>query len=100
MRELESSLQQFGEFLLKAQVVRPTAAPYFVRWVRRFLSRPASDEPLADWGRLSFSSADRGHFRPVSGMDLQEFAISCDVAGRAGPTTFHHFAKVQRRGQR
>ncbi len=48
MRELESSLQTFGEFLLKAQVVRPTAAPYFVRWVRRFLSRPASNEPLAD----------------------------------------------------
>ncbi len=48
MRELESSLQQFGEFLLKAQLVRPTAAPHFVRWVRRFLSRPASDEPLAD----------------------------------------------------
>jgi len=48
MRELESSLQQFGEFLLKAQMVRPAAAPYFVRWVRRFLSRPASDEPLAD----------------------------------------------------
>jgi len=48
MRELESSLQQFGEFLLTAQLVRPTAAPYFVRWVRRFLSRPASDEPLAD----------------------------------------------------
>jgi hypothetical protein len=48
MRELESSLQSFGEFLLKAQLVRPTAAPYFVRWVRRFLSRPASDEPLAD----------------------------------------------------
>ena len=48
MRELESSLQEFGEFLLKAQLVRPTAAPYFVRWVRRFLSRQASDEPLAD----------------------------------------------------
>ena len=48
MRELESSLQSFGEFLLKAQLVRPAAAPYFVRWVRRFLSRPASDEPLAD----------------------------------------------------
>ena len=48
MRELESSLQQFGEFLLKAQLVRPAAAPYFVRWVRRFLARPASDEPLAD----------------------------------------------------
>ncbi|MGH9382953.1 MAG: phage integrase N-terminal SAM-like domain-containing protein [Vicinamibacterales bacterium] len=48
MRELESSLQEFGEFLLKAQLVRPAAAPYCVRWVRRFLSRPASDEPLAD----------------------------------------------------
>ena len=48
MRELESSLQEFGEFLLKAQLARPAAAPYFVRWVRRFLSRPASDEPLID----------------------------------------------------
>lgn len=48
MRELESSLQQFGEFLLKAQLARPTAAPYLVRWVRRFLARPASDTPLAD----------------------------------------------------
>ncbi len=48
MRELESSLQQFGEFLLKAHLVRATAAPSFVRWVRRFLSRPASAEPLAD----------------------------------------------------
>lgn len=48
MRELESSLQSFGESLLEAQLVRPTAAPYVVRWVRRFLSRPASDEPLTD----------------------------------------------------
>ena len=48
MRDLESSLQTFSEFLLKAQLVRPTAAPYFVRWVRGFLSRPASNEPLAD----------------------------------------------------
>src|SRR5687768_11166694 len=48
MREIEPSLQQFGEFLLRTQVVRSSAAPYFVRWVRRFLSCPASDEPLAD----------------------------------------------------
>ena len=48
MRELESSLQQFGEFLLKAQLVRETVAPHFVRWVRRFLSRPALNEPVAD----------------------------------------------------
>jgi hypothetical protein len=48
MRELETSLQQFGEFILKAQLVKDKAAPYCVRWVRRFLIRPASDEPLAD----------------------------------------------------
>ena len=59
MRELESSLQQFGEFLLKAQLVRPVAAPYFVRWVRRFLSRPASDEPLADQVRGFCEELDR-----------------------------------------
>ena len=59
MRELESSLQEFGEFLLKAQLVRPAAAPYFVRWVRRFLSRPASDEPLADHVRGFCEELDR-----------------------------------------
>jgi integrase len=48
MRELEAPLQQFGEFLLKAQLVKENAAPYCVRWVRRFLTRPASNEPLAD----------------------------------------------------
>ena len=48
MRELETSLQQFGEFVLKAQLVKEKAAPYCVRWVRRFLTRPASDESLND----------------------------------------------------
>ena len=48
MRELETSLQPFGEFVLKAQLVKEKAAPYCVRWVRRFLTRAASDEPLAD----------------------------------------------------
>jgi integrase len=48
VRELDASLQQFGEFLLKAQLVKEKAAPYCVRWVRQFLTRPASDEPLAD----------------------------------------------------
>ncbi len=52
MRELESSLQAFGEYLLKAQLVRSNAAPYVVRWVRRFLARPASNDPLVDQGRL------------------------------------------------
>lgn len=48
MRELEPLLQQFGEFLLKAHLVREKAAPYCVRWVRRFLTRPASDGSLGD----------------------------------------------------
>lgn len=59
MRELEASLQQFGEFILKAQLVRQQAAPYCVRWVRRFLTRPASDEPLADQVRQFCQSLER-----------------------------------------
>jgi integron integrase len=59
MRDLESSLQPFGEFLLKAQLVREKAAPYFVRWVRQFLSRPALDEPLADQVRRFCEELER-----------------------------------------
>ncbi len=59
MRELDASLQQFGEFILKAQLVKEKAAPYCVRWVRRFLTRPASDEPLADQVRRFCESVER-----------------------------------------
>ena len=59
MRELETSLQQFGEFVLKAQLVKDKAAPYCVRWVRRFLTRPASDEPLADQVRRFCEELER-----------------------------------------
>ena len=58
MRELEASLQEFGEFLLKALLARPAAAPYFVRWVRRFLTRPAS-------GAFVHGLVDVGEARPV-----------------------------------
>jgi integron integrase len=47
-RELEVSLQEFGEFLLKRSLVNHKAAPYCVGWVRRFLTWPATDEPLSD----------------------------------------------------
>jgi integron integrase len=47
MRENETSLQEFGEFLLKARLITPKAAPYCVRWVRRFLMRSASNDSLA-----------------------------------------------------
>lgn len=59
MRELESSLQQFGEFVLKARLAQPRAAPYMVRWVRRFLSQPASDIPLSDQVRAFCETLER-----------------------------------------
>ena len=59
MRELEMSLQQFGEFILKARLVREKAAPYCVRWVRRFLTRQALDGPLADQGRTFCEELER-----------------------------------------
>ena len=46
--ERGASLQPFAEFLLRGQLVRQSAAPHVVRWVRRFLTRQASDEPSAD----------------------------------------------------
>jgi hypothetical protein len=60
VRELEASLQQFGEFLLRARLVKEKAAPYCVRWVRRFLTRPASNEPLADQVRRFCEDLERG----------------------------------------
>jgi hypothetical protein len=59
MRELETSLQQYGEFLLKAKLVKEKAAPYCVRWVRRFLTRPATDGPLADQVRRFCEDLER-----------------------------------------
>ena len=59
MRELRASLRQFGEFVLKAQLVREKAAPYCVRWVRRFLTRPASNGPLADQVRRFCEALER-----------------------------------------
>ena len=53
------SLQQFGEFLLRARLVREKAAPHCVRWVRRFLMRQASDEPLADQVRRNCEELER-----------------------------------------
>ena len=59
MRDLETSLQQFGEFILKARLVKEQAALYCVRWVRRFLVRPACDEPLADQVRTFCEGLER-----------------------------------------
>src|SRR5712691_3208258 len=44
----------------KGAVVKEKAAPYCVRWVRRFLTRPALDEPLADQVRRICEDLERG----------------------------------------
>ena len=82
MRELESSLQQFGEFLLKAQLVRPVAAPYLVRYVRRFLTRPASDE-LADQVRCFCEELERSGVASVR-AHAEAFLCHAPIAERRG----------------
>lgn len=60
MREIEASLQEFGEYLLRSRLVKPQAARHCVGWVRRFLLRPASDESLGDRVRLFCEELERG----------------------------------------
>jgi hypothetical protein len=59
MREVEASLQEFGEYVLRARLVKERAAPHCVRWVRQFLARPASDATLADQVRLFCEELER-----------------------------------------
>ena len=59
MRGLDTSLQQFGEFLLRPRLVREKAAPHCVRWVRPLLMWQASDEPLADQDRRFCEDLER-----------------------------------------
>ena len=59
IRQVEESLQRFGELLLRRQLVREKAAPHCVWWVRRFLMREASDEPLADQVRWICEALER-----------------------------------------
>ena len=78
MRELESSLQQFGEFLLKAQLVRPAAAPYFVRYVRWFLTRPARVRSAA---QVSGSASAR----PSTGVGVEVLRDLRNLRDLRGP---------------
>lgn len=48
MIELETELQKYGEFLLRADLVPEKFAPHFVRWVRWFLERGGSEASLAE----------------------------------------------------
>lgn len=59
MDELEPSLQRFADFLLKSNLTPPKSAPYFVRWVRRFLTRPASTDSHSDQVRQFAEELER-----------------------------------------
>jgi integron integrase len=43
MSDEENTLSQFGEFLLKANLLEEKKARFHVRWVRRFLAQPAHE---------------------------------------------------------
>jgi len=81
MREAEASLQESGEFVLRARLVKDRAAPHCVRWVRAFLARPASDGPLAEQALridfVNFLHRTDWHRRPASAV--------VDEQGRASP---------------
>ena len=83
MRELEASLQQFGEFVLKAQLMKASAAPYCVRWVRQFLTRPAANEPLADQVRRFCEELERQGACEEWQVRQAEHIWRCDSASRA-----------------
>jgi integron integrase len=59
VNELEPSLQRFADFLLKSSITPPKNAPHFVRWVRRFLTRPASTDSHADQVRQFTEELER-----------------------------------------
>lgn len=61
--------------LLHGRLVRESAAPYCVRWVRRFLSRPAVNEPLADQARRFCEELERDG----QNQDWQEYLRHANV---------------------
>ncbi len=105
MRESEPTLQQFGEFLLKSRLVKESAAPYYVRWVRQFLARPVEAEPLADrvrrfcealeaqgrWQDWQIQQADRAlrlfflNFQKSTDWHQQPASAAVDEQGRVQP---------------
>jgi site-specific recombinase XerD len=89
MRELETSLQQFGEFLLKARLVKERAAPHCVRWARRFLTRPASAEPLADQIRRFCEDLER-EGRQDWQVRQAEYALRIYFVNFLHRTDWHH----------
>ncbi len=105
-RDQEATLQQFAEYLLKTGIFPAKSAPFVVRWVRRFLSQPATSDPLAarlqafcenleregrqDWQVHQAEHAVRVYFVNFLGIDDQTWretrpSSAVDTDGRADP---------------
>ena len=89
MQCLETTLQEFGEFLLKSKLVREKSAPHVVRWVRRFLSAPASDEPLADQARRFCEELERSGRCEDWQVRQAEHAVRIYFTNFLGRTDWH-----------
>ena len=90
MREQEATLQQFGEFLLTARLVHEKAAPHCVRWVRRFLAHPASNEPLADRVRQFADDLERNAVCQDWQVRQAEQAVRIYFVNFLRRTDWHH----------
>ena len=89
MRDLEATLQEFGEFLLKSKLAREKNAPYIVRWVRRFLSAPASEPPLADQARRFCEELERSGRVEDWQVRQAEHAVRIYFVNFLGRTDWH-----------
>jgi len=89
MHGLETTLQEFGEFLLKSKLAREKAAPYIVRWVRRFLSAPASEPLLADQVRRFCEELERSGRHEDWQVRQAEHAVRIHFVNFLGQTDWH-----------
>lgn len=100
-RDLELELSRFGEYILKARVVPEKYAPYYVRWVRKFMAmvpdRPgltfedrftvfqdALRHDVEPWQLDQAEKAVRlyfSHYKDLAGTELAVTEIQPDSAG-------------------
>lgn len=95
--DMELELARFGEYLLKSRVVPEKYAPYFVRWVRRFMAQVPSRPGMAfeDIWSSSFPKArtlELPDHREGYGLDthLLQFLKSSDILSRRRPIEVMH----------
>lgn len=93
MDDVETRLQQFGEYLLRGRLVQERAAPFCVRWVRRLRTRHyarRTEHSYADWVRrfFSYASERQGDGPPRVDADVvRDFLTYLAVRRRVAAST-------------